>query len=249
MSQNIYDNPDFFEGYSQFRRSREGLAGAPEWHVLRSILPSVQGLRVLDLGCGFGAFSRWVREMGAESVIGVDLSKKMLDRAQSLTQDSRITYLLANIETLQLPAASVELVYSSLALHYVENFKAVCAMIRQLLVPDGHFIFSVEHPIFTAPSNPEWITNATGGKIWPLNNYFLEGKRITNWVTSGVQKQHRTISHYVNRLLDQGFQIIHLEEWGPNQQQISEQPDWSDELHRPLFLLIGTQLQLREPIK
>src|SRR5262245_13523377 len=154
MPQNIYDNPDFFEGYSQFRRSHEGLTGAPEWPVLRSMLPTLQDLRVLDLGCGFGAFSRWVREMGAESVIGVDLSRKMLDRAQSLTQDPRITYLLANIENLQLPDTCFELVYSSLALHYVNNFKAVCAAIRRLLVPGGHFIFSVEHPIFTAPSNP-----------------------------------------------------------------------------------------------
>jgi len=78
MPQNIYDNPEFFAGYSQFLRSREGLAGAPEWPTLRSMLPPMAGLRVLDLGCGFGAFARWAREVGAAHVLGVDLSEKML---------------------------------------------------------------------------------------------------------------------------------------------------------------------------
>ena len=59
MPQNIYDDPAFFAGYSEFRRSREGLAGAPEWPTLRSMLPPMNGVHVLDLGCGFGAFARW----------------------------------------------------------------------------------------------------------------------------------------------------------------------------------------------
>src|SRR5262245_7360764 len=65
MAQNIYDQPDFFAGYSQFQRSIEGLAGAPEWPTLCAMLPSLQGRRVLDLGCGFGAFARWARSAGA----------------------------------------------------------------------------------------------------------------------------------------------------------------------------------------
>ena len=46
MPQNIYDDPAFFAGYSQLRRSREGLAGAPEWPVLRSMLPALEGARL-----------------------------------------------------------------------------------------------------------------------------------------------------------------------------------------------------------
>jgi SAM-dependent methyltransferase len=242
MPQNIYDNPDFFEGYSQLRRSREGLAGAPEWPVLRSMLPPLEGLRVLDLGCGFGAFARWAREMGADSVLGVDLSEKMLARARAQTQDPGVTYRLADIESLELPDASFDLVYSSLTLHYIEDFGAVCVAIRRLLVPGGRFVFSVEHPVFTAPSNPGWQTDPTGAKVWPINNYLLEGTRVTDWITSGVVKQHRTVSSYVNSLLDQGFRLIRLEEWGPSQEQIAERPDLADEVHRPPFLLLGARI-------
>src|SRR5919204_4229200 len=117
MPQNIYDDSAFLAGYSQLRRSREGLAGAPEWPVLRSMLPPLQGLSVLDLGCGFGAFARWAREMGADSVLGVDLSEKMLSRARAQTRTPGVTYYLADIENLELPDASFDLVYSSLTQH------------------------------------------------------------------------------------------------------------------------------------
>ena len=54
MKENKYDDPTFFGKYSQMPRSKEGLAAAGEWHVLRRMLPPFEGKRVLDLGCGFG---------------------------------------------------------------------------------------------------------------------------------------------------------------------------------------------------
>jgi SAM-dependent methyltransferase len=242
MPQNIFDDPAFFEGYSQLRRSREGLAGAPEWPALRSMLPPLEGLRVLDLGCGFGAFARWAREMSAANVLGVDRSEKMLARARAQTRDPGVTYHLADIEHLALPDASFDLVYSSLTLHYIRDFGAVCVTIRRLLVPGGHLVFSVEHPLFTAPRHPGWRTDPDGSKVWPINDYLLEGRRVTEWITPGVVKYHRTVASYVNSLLAQGFQLISLEEWGPNPEQIAAHPEWADEVHRPPFLLLTGQL-------
>ena len=241
MPQNIYDNPEFFAGYSQFLRSREGLAGAPEWPTLRDMLPPMQGLRVLDLGCGFGAFARWASEAGAASVLGVDLSEKMLREAQARTQDPAIVYRRGNIEQLDLPDASFDLAYSSLALHYIEDYGGLCATVRRLLSPGGYFVFSVEHPIYTAPSHPGWQTDPDGAKVWPVNDYLREGSRVTDWITPGIVKQHRTLASYVNGLLDHGFQLTRLEEWGPSPEQIAEHPEWADEVHRPPFLLVGAR--------
>lgn len=56
MSQNIYDNPDFFAGYATLPRSAEGLDGAPEWTAMQTLLPSLAGKSVIDLGCGYGWF-------------------------------------------------------------------------------------------------------------------------------------------------------------------------------------------------
>jgi ubiquinone/menaquinone biosynthesis C-methylase UbiE len=242
MPQNIYDDPAFFAGYSQLRRSREGLAGAPEWPTLRSMLPPLAGTRVLDLGCGFGAFARWAREMGAASVLGVDRSENMLARARAQTQDPGVTYALADIEHLALPEAAFDLVYSALVLHYIADFGAVCATIRRLLVPDGRLVFSIEHPLFTAPRHPEWRTETDGTRVWPLNDYLLEGRRVTEWITPGVVKYHRTVASYMNSLLAQGFHLVRLEEWAPNQEQIAAHPEWADEVHRPPFLLLAARL-------
>src|SRR5437879_12646790 len=94
------------------------------------MLPPLAGARVLDLGCGFGAFARWAREMGAASVLGVDRSENMLGRARAQTRDQGVTYDLADTEHLALPDASFERVYSALTLHYIADSGAVCSRIR-----------------------------------------------------------------------------------------------------------------------
>ena len=43
----IYDNEDFFSAYAGMARSREGLAGAGEWHQLRGPFPPVDGGAVI----------------------------------------------------------------------------------------------------------------------------------------------------------------------------------------------------------
>ncbi|MEH2233142.1 MAG: methyltransferase domain-containing protein [Nostoc sp.] len=116
MAQNIYDDQFFFEAYGQLPRSIHGLDGAPEWSALRRLLPPLQALSVLDLGCGFGWFSRWAAESGAESVLAVDLSERMLARARAKIQLTNITFERADLETLVLPRAAFDLVYSSLVL-------------------------------------------------------------------------------------------------------------------------------------
>src|SRR5271166_2692224 len=154
MTQNIYDNPEFFEGYSRLGRSVDGLDGAAEWPALRALLPKMRGLSVLDLGCGFGWFCLWAREQGAAEVLGIDVSEKMLARARAATTDAAITYAKADMERLDLPEASFDLAYSSLALHYIENLDGLLANVHGALVPGGNLVFSVEHPIFTAPTHP-----------------------------------------------------------------------------------------------
>lgn len=96
--QNIYDNPLFFSGYKALRDNDSGLNGVLEIPALRAALPSLRGLHVLDLGCGFGDFARYARQQGAASVLGLDVSQKMLATARELTPDPAITYHHGAIE-------------------------------------------------------------------------------------------------------------------------------------------------------
>jgi ubiquinone/menaquinone biosynthesis C-methylase UbiE len=241
MTQNIYDNEEFFAGYSRLRRSVDGLDGAPEWPALRALLPDLRGCRVLDLGCGFGWFCRWARARGAGYVLGIDISENMLARARETTEDGAITYAKADMEQLELPNQSFDCVYSSLALHYVENLRRLLSQVYASLLAGGSLVFSVEHPIFSATVWSQWLLDAAGRKLWPIDRYLDEGPRSTDWLAKGVIKQHRTLATYINMLIRQGFSLSHIEEWGPTEEQIAAQPNWADERARPPFLLISAR--------
>ena len=241
MTANIYDRPDFFEGYSRLGRSVDGLDGAAEWPALRAMLPDMNGLRAVDLGCGFGWFCRWARERGAAHVVGFDMSEKMLARARATTSDNSISYERADLEQLDLPATRFDLAYSSLALHYIRDAARLFGTIHQALVPNGHFVFSTEHPIYMAPTNPGWSIDAEGRKTWPLDRYLVEGPRTTDWLAKGVVKHHRTMATTLNLLIRSGFVIGHVEEFCPTLEQIAAKPELAAERERPMFLLIAAR--------
>ena len=241
MAQNIYDTAEFFAGYSRLLRSVQGLAGAPEWPTLQSMLPDLQGLRIVDLGCGFGWFCRWAREVGATSVHGLDVSEKMLGRAREMTSDPAIVYTRTDLESLSLTQGAFDLAYSSLALHYVENLRGLFEQVHRGLVPGGRFVFSVEHPMYTAPGRPGFSRDADGRLTWPVSRYQDEGIRSTDWLAKGVIKQHRTIATYVNLLIETGFTLGRLEEWSASATDVDAHPDWAGADERPSFLLIAAQ--------
>jgi ubiquinone/menaquinone biosynthesis C-methylase UbiE len=96
MKQNKYDDDIFFNKYSNMSRSKNGLEGAGEWHELKKMLPNFKDKRVLDLGCGFGWHCRYAVENGAKSVIGIDISQKMLSEAKNKTKCGNIEYICIN---------------------------------------------------------------------------------------------------------------------------------------------------------
>ncbi|KAK8073483.1 Methyltransferase type 11 [Apiospora phragmitis] len=92
LSQNIYDSdPAFYAKYAELRENRPETqqAGVPDMATLHELLPSLQGKRVLDLGCGDGWFCRWASARGAAVCRGVDASAAQLGRARELTEMHR----------------------------------------------------------------------------------------------------------------------------------------------------------------
>jgi SAM-dependent methyltransferase len=241
MAQNIYDNDKFFAGYAQLPRSQKGLDGAPEWPSLRAMLPELRGRKVLDLGCGYGWFCRWAREQGAAKVIGLDVSEKMLARARKDTPDTAITYAVSDLDTAELAGASFDLIYSSLTFHYIADLERLLRQIHDALIPGGRFVFSAEHPIYTAPIEPGWSTTRIGGKCWPVDRYLVEGPRSRDWLAKGVVKYHRTLGTWVNTLLRVGFEIVALDEFRPSDAQIAALPSLAEELERPMFFLMSVR--------
>lgn len=241
MKQNIYDTQTFFTKYSQMNRSVKGLAGAGEWKTLEKMLPDFKGKRVLDLGCGFGWHCQYAIEHGAFSVIGVDISEKMLTVAKEKTA-KEIQYICRALEDLSFPKDSFDVILSSLTFHYLVSFEDIVKKISVWLKSGCEFVFSVEHPVFTAYGTQDWYRD-TDGKIlhFPVDNYFSEGKREANFLGEKVIKYHKTLTTYLNTLIQSGFEITGVVEPQPSKEMLKSVEGMRDELRRPMMLIVSAR--------
>ncbi len=156
MKENKYDDNIFFQKYSQMSRSQQGLSGAGEWETLRKLLPDFKDKRVLDLGCGYGWHCIYAMEHGASSVVGVDISHKMLEVAKEKTHFPQVEYKCCAIEDVEFPEESFDVILSSLAIHYVADYEILVKKIYRILKSGGKLVFTVEHPVFTAYGTQDW---------------------------------------------------------------------------------------------
>jgi SAM-dependent methyltransferase len=250
MSQNIYDRPDFFKAYSEnIDRSDADLEDDLAWSRLRKLLPDVKGLDIIDLGCGSGWFCRWAVDQGAKSVLGIDLSQNMLDKADWLSKDNesygtKIKYQRADLDSLELSdehTGRYDLAFSSLALHYLANLDKLMSLIHGVLKPGAPFVCNVEHPIYTAPHVPRalLIPETDGQKCWALTDYYKEGERVIDWLAPGLRKQHRTVTAYLECFFRTGFELTSFVEFLPTEEEVLSGKVVEIETLRPLFLFMS----------
>lgn len=243
---NIYDEAVFFEKYSQMGRSQLGLTGAGEWETLRELLPDFKGKSVLDLGCGYGWHCIYAAQHGASRVIGIDLSEKMLEVARKKTEFSQVTYQCMAIEEIEFAPEEFDIVFSSLALHYVESFENVACKVRECLKPGGIFVFSAEHPVFTANGTQDWYYDGEGNILhYPVDRYFEEGERQAVFLGEKVRKYHKTLTTYLEGLLRNGFELLHVVEPQPPQKLLAL-PEMQNERRRPMMLIVSARKTISE---
>ena len=246
MKENKYNDPVFFEKYSQMERSKKGLAGAGEWHELQKLLPNFYGKRVLDLGCGYGWHCKYAADHGAAYVLGTDISQKMLDTVQEKNSGTAIEYRCTAMEDLTFQEGSFDVVLSSLAFHYVRDFGPLVENISRWLKPGGSFVLSVEHPVFTAYGSQDWYYDENGDILhFPVDNYYIEGRREAVFLGERMTKYHRTLTTYLDTLLQNGFQILRVVEPQPPENMM-DIPGMKNELRRPMMLLISAVRQLKQ---
>lgn len=238
MKENKYDNDVFFKKYQEMNRSKYGLQGAGEWSAFQKMLPSFAGKTVLDLGCGYGWHCEYAAMQSAKNVIGIDISRKMLEVAQKEHHRDNIMYVEKAMEDIDYPSESFDVVISSLAFHYIEDFETLVSNIHSWLVPQGDFVFSLEHPVFTAYGTQDWYYDEQGNALhFPVDNYYYEGKRDAVFLGEHVRKYHRTLTSYLHTLFAHGFTILDVIEAKPPEEMM-DIPGMKDEMRRPMILLI-----------
>lgn len=238
--QNIYDNELFFEGYKKIRDNEVNANNLFEIPALFSMMPELKGKRVLDLGCGFGEHCRRFVDCGAEKVVGVDISEKMLAVAMAENSDPKIRYIKMPMEEISKLQEQFDVVVSSLAFHYVEDFAGVVKNVYDMLDEGGVFLFSQENPLCTCHSGGNrWTRDEQGNKLYlNLADYGVEGERESVWFVDNVKKYHRTFSSIINTLIEAGFSVEKMIEPLPTAELLEKYPDYKDLLHKPDFLLI-----------
>lgn len=239
MAENKYDDKDFFRKYSQMNRSQIGLDGAGEWAAFKKLLPDFKDSRVLDLGCGYGWHCNYAMEQGASSVVGVDISQKMLEVAMEKTNYPQIEYQHCAIEDIEFPDEHFDIILSSLAFHYIADYEALIKNIYDILKVGGHLIFTVEHPTFTAQGPQDWHYNEKGEILhFPVDNYFYEGKRSAVFLGEKMTKYHRTLTTYLTTLLSNDFIINHIVEPQPTENTL-DSSKLHNEMRRPMMLIVS----------
>jgi hypothetical protein len=111
------------------------------------------------------------------------------------------------------------------------------------LKADGVFLLNIEHPVFTAGINQDWIYDSNGrSQHWPVDDYFYPGERVTHFLGQDVTKQHHTLTQILMGLIKAGFQLDAVEEAMPSADMM-DIPGMSDEMRRPMMLLIKSVKQ------
>ena len=200
----------------------------------------LEGKKVCDLACGSGRISRALARRGAD-VVGVDLALSRLEiaRAGEQSDPMGISYVHDDLTTLEaLPRRVFDGVICHLALMEIEDLKGAFFSVREVLRPNGWFLFSVGHPCFQAPG-ARWVRRADGSMARQVSDYFAEGRwlQTDHVLTSEAAdaSRHRTLTTYVNTLVQSGFLLERIQEPQATVSAASRMPGYASV---PPFLII-----------
>lgn len=231
--QNIYDNDEFFKNYN-YDRNKSNLTANDliEIPQLFELIGDVKGKTILDLGCGAGGHDRKLIELGAKYVLGIDLSNKMIEEAKKNTNSDKIEYKVMSMLDIDTLDKKFDLVVSSLAIHYIEDYDGLCKKVFNILNDGGEFIFSYGHPMDSCAILDDYSDNfviINNKKYFLISDYNNEGKRISHWYVDGVETYHRNMSHLVNGILNSGLRLVKMQESYATEDVIKLKPKFEEQ--------------------
>lgn len=206
--------------------------------AFQAFLPPLQGLRVIDFGCGEGTNTRAFARMGA-AMTGIDLAEGMLAhaRAAEAAEPLGIDYRLSSYsDDSGLPAASFDGVVSTMALMDGPDFAGAMREAHRLLKPGGFLAFSILHPCFITPGL-DWRKDDEGTVTGLVAaRYFDKAAFVDEWRFGArlrddpsvapfqVPRFPRTLGDYLTAIAAAGLRITRVEEPRPSPEACAARP-------------------------
>jgi ubiquinone/menaquinone biosynthesis C-methylase UbiE len=217
-----------------------------EHFTLFKLLGDLQGKSVLDLACGEGFYTRFLKRRGAARVVGVDLSHGMIELARRQEEQHRlgIEYLVHDVKHLEL-AETFDVVVAAYLLNYAQTPDELVAMgkaITRHLKPGCRFVTVNNNPrqsaeYFTSTRKYGFIKRAEGPlrEGTPVDYVFFLGEEsfaITNY--------HLSVATHESALQTAGFRQVrwHDPELSTDVHDDIERQYWAEFLaHPPVVFL------------
>lgn len=239
---NVYDNEIFFEEYQKTRANEINANNLIEIPIMKEMLPNVKNKSILDLGCGAGDMDKYFINEGAKRVLATDISENMINVANAVNNHENIEYKVLKMEDISSINEKFDIVYSSLAFHYIENFNKLLSDINKLLNPNGILIFSQESPINMANSkysdDDKRKYDVGDIRYFIIDNYCKEGERQVWWNDTLVTKYHRTYATIVNTLIKNNFEIMEIKDSYATPEAIALCPKYKHQIGKPYFTFV-----------
>jgi len=203
------------------------------------MLPEVGGLSGLDLGCGEGHNTRLVAGLGAR-MVGVDISENFVRHATEAEEADPlgIRYRRASAADLPFEGSGFDFVVAFMSLMDMPEVEGVLAEAFRVLRPGGFLQFSIEHPCFTTPHRKTLRDESGRAYAREVGGYFQEEDgEVQEWIFSSappekreglrpfrVPRFTRTLSRWLNALIEGGFVPERFGEPYPDDEAVREYP-------------------------
>jgi len=203
--------------------------------VMDAKTDDVEGLRVLDVGCGEGRFCRKLSERGALTV-GIDPTVVLLETARERHPGGE--YVESGAESLPFDDESFDVVVSYVSLCDIPDYRAGISEMSRVLKPGGRMLIAL-HNAFATTSPSGWLKDDTGRKtVFPVDNYTFEWGSKVKWRNIEIVNYHRPMGDYMKEFLKQGLRLTSYEEPLPSPEHVMRHPVVQDYLRVPIFVVM-----------
>jgi 2-polyprenyl-3-methyl-5-hydroxy-6-metoxy-1,4-benzoquinol methylase len=196
--------------------------------LLQAIGP-VDGLTVLDAGCGEGIVSRSL--VGAVRVVGIDVSSRLIAYARDRDPTNAISYEAHDLSrSLPQYAGMFDLVVSNLVLNDVPDYVGFIRTLSDVLKPRGRIVLNINNP-YSAVLRQK------------VDSYF-DSHRAVHYNFGAVSYYHRTMEDYMTAFAQNGLVIQRLYDIQMTEDMVAQLPEanrqfpWYVFYHRFPFMII-----------